>query len=1054
VISDAHKHGILYLNEEHKYMTQAHIPQVIDNYLLLSESASAARSVPIGSQSWYTWLADAQNRSFAFKNHAGTFTARHERQRNTWYWYAYLKHAGKMRKAYLGKPEELNLERLIEVAIVLSGRRNASSSGRQAERVLTSQFALPPTVSNLLRRPHLLVKISQGLQKKLTLISAPAGWGKTTLLRQYCNDADAFAQSITWLSLSASDNDPITFWSHFAAALEHAQPGLTTTIPPTFFSTPPTSECAVRLLFSALARFSTNLVIILDNYHIITSPSIHQALSTFLDLMPLQVHIVIACRLEPLLPLARLRAQRNLLELRISDLRFSMPEIQQWLQEQTGIQISEEQCAILAKRSEGWITALQLAAATARNDDDLIEALTGNNRSIIDYLIEEVFLSQTADTQAFLLQTCMLPRFNPALCDYVCERTDSQALLEYLERHGLFITALDEQGQWFRYHPLFAAALRAHLLQQGCTVSDLYVRAGKWYKQHGMIAEAMQDALKTAPTDALVRLTEEHALSTALEGALPIVQSWLDNLPEATILAHPTVCLVHAHVLAHTHQLEESRVRLHTAIHAIKQEMTPDQAYYLQGHISVVHADLAYAAGDFARCRTFAQLALEYLPETDRPLRASALAHLIHSSFLINGALTLPTERPLSDLVSLIRASGNMFALIHILACMAQASITQGRLQEAITILEQVQQIAKNQAHSYPYTADLIYAFGMGEILYERDQLEEAEQHLRYGVNLVKREKVFLANEVLHGYITLARLQQAHARYEEALTTLQEYEQMAYRYQVAAWQSGQLAAVKAEIYLQAGGLTEAVEMINQHSILRAGLLRTETCRDQLVVSGDQLIMPVAHDLPRFARERAYLSWAKVSIASARSAPAHRRAQPILTVLDRLQQEAESKNHMGSLLEILILQALALQAGNKLASALIVLERALALAKQEGYLRLFVNESASLLPMLHHICFSASYSIKNYITILFSHFVEHTKACSNSTHPPTSTDPFTDRERDVLQLLFQGASNREIAERLTISEGTVKKHVSNICNKLGVKSRTQAVSRALSFSLLA
>ncbi|HLZ58181.1 MAG TPA: LuxR C-terminal-related transcriptional regulator [Ktedonosporobacter sp.] len=500
-------------------MTQMRIPQVIDDCLLLAKGASVRTSIPVGSQNWYTWLADAQNRSFSFKHQRGTFTARHECQRNSWYWYAYQKQNGKICKAYLGRAAELNLERLNNVATSLAEKRNAASvypqgmtSGPQVipvgrrevilesgplyqERILTAKLVLPPLADNLLPRPRLIERVIQGLQERLTLISAPAGWGKTTLMRQCCNDPIMRNLPVAWLSLSASDNDPVTFWSYVTAALDRARPGLTAALLPIFFTAPSAIEHALQRLLAALSRLSTPIVVMLDNYHVITEQSIHQSMSAFINQMPSQVRIILAGRLEPPLPLARLRAQRHLTELHSADLRFSEQEIADVIKQLAGITLSSQECATIAEQSGGWITALQLASTERHSAQALLEAITRPHRYIMDYVIEEIVLAQPEEIQQVLLQTSILDRLTPTLCDTVCERTDSQAILAYLERQAMLIVAVDEQRQWFRYHPIFAAALRVYASQK-YALAELSMRASSWYKNNGIFTDRERDVLQ------------------------------------------------------------------------------------------------------------------------------------------------------------------------------------------------------------------------------------------------------------------------------------------------------------------------------------------------------------------------------------------------------------------------------------------------------------------------------------------------------------------------------------------------------------------------------
>ncbi|GHO46611.1 LuxR family transcriptional regulator [Ktedonospora formicarum] len=475
------------------------IPQVLGDHLLLHENSQATPSVPVGSSHWYTWLADAQNRSFSFRSHAGAFTARHERQRNNWYWYAYRKHQGKIYKAYLGKPQELTANRLNIVASTLSRKRPCQRS----QQTIVSKLTIPALPSHVLARPRLIMRLQEGVQGRLTLLSAPAGWGKTTLLRQWCGERITQHLALSWLSLDTEDNQLTRFWSHLIAALDTLVPGLSEAVSPDLFTLSSLPEQGLQTLLNKLSSLSKHATLILDNYQALTNPAIHHALTILLELMPAQLHIVIASRIDPPLPLARFRAQRQLTEVRLKDLRFSLQEIIQFLPQITKSPFTYNQYAKLSTRTEGWITALHLITSAINEGVAIDEAIELPQRYITDYILEEVLPQQPEPVQSFLLSTSILDSFfDASSAEAISEQPDCQAILEMLAHANLFIEKPELPGDQYRYHTLFAEALRVRLGQAHPTLLPaLYLRACSWYQQNGLLNEALQYARKATGDD-------------------------------------------------------------------------------------------------------------------------------------------------------------------------------------------------------------------------------------------------------------------------------------------------------------------------------------------------------------------------------------------------------------------------------------------------------------------------------------------------------------------------------------------------------------------------
>lgn len=508
-------------------MARKHIPVVVDEYLWLSEQTvnTVREAIALESHDWYRWLADEQHLSFSFRHHDRAITARHERQRNGWYWYAYCKRNGQMHKTYLGRPGELTAARLRHGATVLSTKA-ALHTHSQKKPVLTNslhnlilaeKFSVPITNTRLISRLHLLECLTRGAKSKLVLLSASAGYGKTTLLSAWCTNSRLYnpQNACAWISLDINDDDSLTFWAHVLTALNRVQENIAVE-PLALLRNAQASTVlnALKMLINKCQILSSDITLILDNYHTIQTPAIQRALAFLLEHLPARLHLVIASRENPPLPLTRLRLQSSLTELSNTDLRFSTEETAQLLTTIMQRPISANECLPLTEYTEGWIAGIQLAAMHVQNSSRFTETLASGlskNRYILDYLIEDVFLRQASDIQHFLLQTSVLDRFTSSLCDAVREQADSQIQLEKLERLNMFLIPLDQQGQWYRYHHLFAQALRHHLHSNyPAEILNLHRQASIWYEEHDLLTPAVQHATHAHDIDTVQRLQRQQ----------------------------------------------------------------------------------------------------------------------------------------------------------------------------------------------------------------------------------------------------------------------------------------------------------------------------------------------------------------------------------------------------------------------------------------------------------------------------------------------------------------------------------------------------------------
>ena len=991
----------------------------------------------VGTPAWYAWLETAS--TFAFTGEEGTFTARKERasnQRGGWYWKAYRMHQGKLSSRYLGKSETLSLERLHAVAQALTSlsvpdrKAGRPATYPQRDPLLATRLHVPRLRRQLVSRPGLIERVQEGIQGPLTLISAPAGFGKTTLLAQWRASS---GMPVAWLSLEPEDNEPVRFLSYVITAIQKLDPDMGTTALSLLQSPQPVPpERILAMLTNELTnREEGDFALVLDDYHAISASPIHGSMIFLLEHLPPLMHLVIATRADPPLPLAGLRARGHLTEVRAAELRFTTEEASAFLHTVMGLSLPPRAIDALESRTEGWIAGLQLAALSLQGRADVssfLAAFSGSHRFVLDYLSEEVLLRQPAQVQSFLLATSILSRLSGPLCDAIREQEGSQAMLERLEQANLFVISLDDERRWYRYHQLFAEVLRGRLQQTEPTlVPELHRRASRWCEEHALFVEAVQHASASADVGRVAYLIEQHWVSVASKGYVQTLLGWLNTLPETLMQTRPRLCVVRATVLLIANQLDEVPVRLREAeqvLQTYSAVIEASEGQLLHGQITVLWQGLAFHSGDLAGSAAFARQALDLAPPTDLVWRTGLMAAGAHT-YLVSGDVTPAAERQVADVVAELGTLGNRPALMRGMTLLARLHVLQGRLRQAAATYAEAAQIAPSKEELQFLVSSPAYYFGLGDVLREWNNLDEAEEYLRQGMDLIKGTLTVDAVLVLLGYTALARLKQARGEYNLALATLSAFAQLGLQRHFFPPLVAQAAAVQAQVELARGNLAEALRWADASGLSTAD-----------------------HDLS-YLHEREYLTLARVRLVQGREDPAGPFLQDALYLLHRLRESAEAKARMGSTLEILVLCALAFHAQNDRTQALSTLERALQLAGPEGYVRLFVDEGAPMLALLRLA--HARGMTPGYVTTLFAATDEHAEA--RLFRSPSLVEPLTEREREVLQWLAAGASNREIARRLVLSLGTVKKHVSNICGKLDVQSRTQAVARARALHLL-
>src|SRR5919112_2435741 len=561
------------------------IPYVANGALHVIE-ATREPEIAVGSPSWVAWLRESSTRSFSFSGPPGTFTARKERRvHGDEYWTAYRKRGGRLRKAYLGKAEKLTLERLNEAASVLdtsdedatvssmpkvaAGEAEGVSSDEaltggpaasddharehpplsiSGDPLLLTKLSTPLPRPSLVSRPRLSGRLREGLGCRLTLLSAPAGFGKTTLLSTWLAASVGQGRSVAWLSLDASDNDPARFWRYFIAAVDRICPGVGGAALVLLRSPQaPPIEAVLATMLNELADLESDAVLVLDDYHLIESQAIHEALAFLIEHLPARMHLVISARADPPLPLARLRVRGQMAEVRAADLRFAPEEAVEFLNGAMGLELSAQDIAELETRTEGWIAGLQMAALAMRERADVsgfIEAFTGSHRYVLDYLVEEVLNRQPEGVRSFLLETSVLDQLTGGLCDALTGRSDGQSMLETLERENLFVVALDDVRRWYRYHHLFADALRARLAARHAErAAELHAAASRWLAENGLLADAVRHAIASGDHERTADLVELTVADLRRRRQDRTLRDWLAALPDDVVRRRPLLAL-------------------------------------------------------------------------------------------------------------------------------------------------------------------------------------------------------------------------------------------------------------------------------------------------------------------------------------------------------------------------------------------------------------------------------------------------------------------------------------------------------------------------------
>ena len=909
--------------------------------------------------------------------------------------------------------------------------------------ILATKLYLPPPRPGVVLRPRLIEPLNEGLQRRLILVSAPAGFGKTTLLGEWLAGC---GRPAAWLSLDEGDNDPTRFLSYLVATLRTVAAGIGEGVLGALRSPQqPPIESTLTALLNDITAIPDDFVLVLDDYHAIDARAVDDALAFLLEHLPPRMHLVIATREDPNLPLARLRARGQLAELRAADLRFTPSEAAEFLNRAMGLNLSAEDIAVLETRTEGWIAGLQLAALSMRGREDVtgfVRAFAGDDRYIVDYLVEEVLQRQPEHIRSFLLQTSILERLSGPLCDTVTGQEEGNMLLETLERGNFFVVPLDDKRRWYRYHHLFADVLYAHLMaEHPAQVPTLHRRASEWYEQHGSAADAIRHALAAEDFGRAADLVELAVPAMRRSRQEATLLGWLKALPDELFRIRPVLNVHYAGTLLQSGQLDGVEARLRDAerwldktadtnerAEAPSAEMVVvDEAEFrlLPGSIAVYRAGQALALGDVPETVAYARRALDLVPEDDHFWRGAAAALLGLASWT-SGDLEAAHLSYAAGMASLQKA-GNISDAVGGAMTSADIRIAQGRLREAMRTYERALRLATEQGDPVMRgTADM--HVGMGEIHRERNDLEAATQHLLGSEE--QGEHTGFPQYRYRWRVAMARILETRVDLDGALELLDEAE----RLYVSDFHPNvrPIAASRARVWVAQGRLGEALGWARERGL---------SAQDDL----------------GYLREFEHITLARVLLARYKSDREERSMLEATGLLERLLTAAEGGGRMGSVIEILVLQARAHEAQGDIPAALVPLERALALAEPEGYVRIFVDEGTPMARLLFEA--AARGIMPDYTGRLLAAFeAEEHKGEDGSYLSPASpaqplAEPLSRRELEVLRLIAQGLSNREISERLFLAVITVKGHNRNIFRKLQVRRRTEAIARARELGLL-
>ena len=887
-------------------------------------------------------------------------------------------------------------------------------------QLLRAKLYVPRGRPEAVDRPRLYGRLDEGARRELTIVSAPAGFGKTTLLAEWSRRSEL---PVAWVSLDGRDDDAVRFLLYVISAIGTVHEGFGQDTRAFLGSLRSADELepVLTALSNEILEVPHDFVLVLDDYHAISSGEIHDAVTFLLDHSPPPMRLILAGRANPPLALPALRAGGRLTELGARDLRFTPEEATEFLGRTMGLNLAGESVAALEDGTEGWITGLQLAAHALKGREDEVRDLgsvVGGSRHVFDYLADEVLSSQPDDVREFLLKTSVVETLNGSLCDALTGRTDGREMLEMLERDNLFLVPLDGEGRYYRYHHLFAAFLRERLRRDRPeAVAEVHRRAGRWNEEDDCLAGAVEHFLEAGDFERAAALIEEETGVRRAYVEASQVLRWLGTLPDDLVRRRPQLCLLRAWGLVHSGELEEAEASLADAEGALRlgggvgDAEPSDEERTMLGETYIIRARMAAMREEAALTTELSNKALEVLPEDELHLRGDVALDLGHAQ-CSGGDLAAAVEA-FARAADIGRAADDLRTALFAIHYRASAEILWGHLGEAEALLRDGLRLAGTRPGGMPSVAGILYT-GMGDLLYQRGDLDGARRFLEEGIERGRRSGE--AKILVYGYVNLARILMARGDAEGAISLVRKAGALTPRWPLIwAWQ--------ARFHLARGDVRPAARWAEEYG--------------------------ATDDYKSYPRHFERITMARVMLAEG-------KADKALDAFDRLLEAARTEGRTAHEIELLVLLALASEREDATDEALVHLRRALALAEPEGFVRVFVDEGPPMAALLARLVQGprSDGAPDGYAGGLLERFaLEAGPGGNGGPRLGPGLEPLSGREIEVLGLVAAGRSNAEIARELYLSVGTVKAHVHHIFGKLLVRSRSQAVARARELRLL-
>ncbi len=892
------------------------------------------------------------------------------------------------------------------------------------ESLLATKLFVPSISLELVPRPRLYERLDQGLTRKLTLVSAPAGFGKSTVVTGWLAEN---GDQAAWLSLDEGDNDPVRFWTYLIAAIQTICPELGVEARQVISAPQLRNNEPVGIsLINDIFQLDHDLILVLDDYHVIEAEAIHTGLGYLLEHQPPNLHIVLITRADPSISLARLRAHSQLVEIRAKDLQFSLDEAATLLNDKMGLGLNLKQIEALNAHTESWVVGLQLAALSMKGKtsyDAFIKEFTGGHKFILDYLIEEVLVTLPEKQHEFMLRTSILDRFCSELCQAVIGDSASRMILDEIWKSNLFLIPLDIEGNWFRYHHLFAEVLNALLEKDHPDEVDrLHKKAAVWFDSEGYPDEAVEHALRSGDMDLAREMVLKNWMQVLHRGGVATVLRWVDALPEDEDGFDPEVPLARCWALFISGMNTAVEPHLEQATNAYERlvgngSLSGQQKNLIASQLAMMRSVLARSQGDHHRSMAYAEEAAELIPREIK-IGIGTAWNMIAAAYAGAGDFD-GTIEAYGRGISLSEAEGNLIAAYGCTYGQAMYLLIQGKLNEAEELcLSTIERAEREGQGGFPAAGSLHMA--MARIVLEQNRMDDAMAYLNTGLRIARPGGFVEA--VRTGRYVRAQLAVESGDLDAAVATLEDTERIINAMD-DSYLTGELNKEWAWLYLKAGDLNAARERL---LILKE---KSAATRHANLLLWERSLFPML-------------------------LCAEERYEEALTALDESIHHSRALNSSGELIRLLVLQAVALDALGDTRSAHTALHEALALSASQGYIKRWLDAGPGIVPLLHDLKGDRDTddALQTYLDLLL-------QACQTAfekvPQPPHGDlpDPITPRELEILHLICKGYSNPEIADKLVVTINTVKKHTSNIYGKLGVSSRTQAIARAHELNLL-